>query len=298
MPAGPSHHPAGSFDRSMLTTRGETVAAVLVARNEEPTIGAALAPLGEFLREGLIDDLAVIDGGSTDGTKEIAEREGARVIDAAAVLPRFGPVLGKGDSMWRSLAAVDTEIVAFLDSDLQGRYDEFVIGLLGPLLTHRGARFVKGSFRRIRTGEESPRPFDGGRVTELVARPLLNLLRPDLARFYQPLGGQVAGRTADLRSIPILTGYAVEVSMLAEAVDRFGAAAVVESDLGTVINRERTFEELVPMSQEVLFGLLRRRGDLVWVPYTRPLPDGNAVSPPEAHAVVLRPPITSLDESF
>jgi glucosyl-3-phosphoglycerate synthase len=299
MPTGPAHHPAGTFDRATLAARDVSVAAVLVARDESATIGAALEPLAGLLTDGLLDDLVVIDGGSTDGTVELATGLGARVVDAASVLPRFGPVLGKGDSMWRTLAAVDTDVVAFLDADLQGAYDEFVIGLLGPLVVHRGARFVKGCFRRIRSGEEAPRAFDGGRVTELVARPLLNLLRPDLARFYQPLGGQIAARTADLRSIPVLTGYAVEISMLAEVVDRFGADVVVESDLGTVVNRERTFEELVPMSQEVLFGLLRRtEHDLVWVPYTRPLPDGDGVSAPERHHVVRRPPIDAIDERY
>lgn len=299
MPVGPSHHRAGAFDEGVLAGRDASVAAVLVARNEAATIGAALRPLGDLLRRGLLDELVVIDGGSTDATIDIATAEGAEVVDAASILTRFGPVLGKGDSMWRALAAVRSDVVAFLDADLQGAYDEFVIGLFGPLLVHRDARFVKGCFRRIRSGEDAPRAFDGGRVTELVARPLLNLLRPDLARFYQPLGGQVAGRTADLRSIPVLTGYAVEISMLAEVVDRFGADAVVESDLGTVVNRERTFEELVPMSQEVLFGLLRRtEHDLVWVPYTRPLPDGYAVSAPESHKVTLRPPVDSIDERY
>lgn len=298
MPVGPAHHPAGSFDRSVLEARQGTVAAVLVARDEAKAVADAVLPLRALVDVGLLDRVVVVDGGSTDGTAAIAADEGAEVIDVAAVLPRFGPVLGKGDSMWRALAAVDADVVAFLDADLQGRYDEFLLGLVGPLLRYPGARLVKGCFQRIRTGEEGPRVFDGGRVTELVARPLLNLLRPDLARFYQPLGGQVAGRSSDLRSLHVLTGYAVEIAMLAEAVDRFGPDAVVESDLGVVVNRERTFEELVPMSQEVLFGLLRRtEPGLRWVPYTRPLAEGGAVSPAVEHTVVVRPPMDSIDQS-
>ena len=298
MPAGPAHHPAGTFDRRTLAAREVSVAAVLVARNEAPTLPAALVPLVALRGDGFLDRVVVIDGGSTDGTQELAAEAGAEVVAAASVLPQFGPVLGKGDSMWRALAGVDADVFAFLDADLVGRYDELVIGLVGPLLVHPGARFVKGSFRRIRSGEEGPRHFDGGRVTELVARPLLNLLRPDLARFYQPLGGQIAGRAVDLRALPVLTGYAVEIAMLAEAVDRFGPAAVVESDLGFVVNRERTHEELVPMAQEVLFGLLRRtEPELPWVPYTRPLPHGGAVSEPFDHTVVVRPPLDSVDQS-
>src|SRR5918995_2822160 len=142
MPTGPLHHPAGTFDRAVLAARQATVAPVLVARNEAPTLAAALEPLVDLRREGLLDDLVVVNGGSSDGTVDIAEEAGARVVDAASVLGRFGPVLGKGDSMWRALAAVDVDVVAFLDADLQGRYDEYVIGLLGPLLARRDVRFV------------------------------------------------------------------------------------------------------------------------------------------------------------
>lgn len=287
----PVHVPAGTYDDSVLAGRDATVAAVLVARNEAPTIEAALAPLVERLRAGLLDQVVVFDGGSTDGTQDLATEAGAEVVDGASVLAEFGPVLGKGDSMWRTLYAVRSDIVAYLDADLIAEYDVLVRGLVGPLLTRPGTKFVKGAFRRIRVGEEGPRPFDGGRVTEMVARPILNLLRPDLAGFYQPLGGQVAARHADLSSIPVLTGYAIEMGMLAEVVDRWGLDAVVESDLGVVVNRERHVDELVPMAQEVMFGLLRRTDGVAWVPYDRPLPGGAGRADPDPHAVVVRPPM-------
>lgn len=288
--------PAAPDDDGVLAGRDASVAAVLIARNEAPTIEAALAPLVERRDGGLLDRVVVLDGGSSDGTQELAAAAGAEVLHAAEILPELGPVLGKGDSMWRTLAAVDSDIVAYLDADLTADYAGLVRGLVAPLLARPGTRFVKGAFRRIRVGEEGPRPFDGGRVTEMVGRPLLNLLRPDLARFYQPLGGQVAARHADLASIPYLTGYAVEIAMLSEAVDRWGHDAVVESDLGFVVNRERHVDELVPMAQEVMFGLLRRYPSLeldAWVPYDRPLPGGAGRSEPDPHRVVERPPMAT-----
>ncbi len=290
----PHRFPRGAFDARTLAERTATVAAVLVARNEAVTIARALAPLAELLAGGCLDRLVVVDGGSDDETAALARAAGAEVLVAGSVLPELGPVLGKGDSIWRTVVALDVEVLAFLDSDLIGSYDEYVIGLLGPLLTDPDVRFVKGAFRRTRVGEDQPRHLDGGRVTEMVARPLLNLLRPDLAAFYQPLGGQVAARRRDLAAVPIPTGYAVEIDMLATMVDRFGHGAVVESDLGSVVNRERTVEDLVPMAQEVMYGLLHaQQAGLPWTPYVRPEPDGG-MAPPLSHHVLHRPPADTL----
>ncbi len=290
----PHRFSRGAFSEATLAERASTVAAVLVARNEATTIARALAPMRPLLERGLLDRLVVVDGGSDDGTVGLAESAGAEVLDAASVLPELGPVLGKGDSIWRTVVAVEADVLAFLDADLIGHYDEYVIGLLGPLLVDPAVRFVKGAFRRTRVGEEVPRHLDGGRVTEMVARPVLNLLRPDLAAFYQPLGGQVAARRSDLAAVPIPTGYAVEIDMLATMVDTFGHAAVVESDLGQVVNRERTVEALVPMAQEVLYGLLHtQHPGLPWTPYVRPVPEGG-MAVPLAHQVVHRPPAETL----
>lgn len=286
-----------AFDERTLAERTSTVAAVLVARDEEPTIAEALSRLRPLRERGLLDRLIVADGGSTDDTRRCAVEAGAEVIDVGQILvDEVGPLLGKGDSIWRTVVAVDADILAFLDADLIGTYDEYVIGLLGPLLTDPTVRFVKGGFRRTRPNEDQPRHLDGGRVTEMVARPALNLLRPDLAEFYQPLGGQVAGRRSDLASLPIATGYAVEIQMLATTMARFGREGVVESDLGSVVNRERTVEALVPMAQEVLYGLLHQLGEVGdWTPYVRPLP-GGGTSPPAGHHVVIRPPVAEVGQ--
>jgi glucosyl-3-phosphoglycerate synthase len=199
--------------------------------------------------------------------------------------------------MWRALAVVDTDVVVFLDADLAADHAALVAGLAGPLLEQRGVRFVKGAFHREHPDfVEEEHPFDGGRVTELMARPLVNLLRPDLAGFYQPLGGQVAADTALLRELPLFTGYAVEIGMLVDVIDRVGLAAVAEVNLGALRNRPRPTAELAPMAQEVLYGFLLRVAPEVltsgWQPYRRPRYEGGYDE--AAARVVERPPLASL----
>jgi glucosyl-3-phosphoglycerate synthase len=272
------------FPSEALARRVRSVSLVIPARNEADAI-VGTASAGVRLRDGgLIDEVVVIDGGSTDETAALAGKAGATVVEAAGVRSDLGPVRGKGDSLWRSLLVVDTEVVVFLDADLRGDLDAFVRGLAGPLVTAdpagatspgEGVAFVKGAFHRVAPdGADPADPYDAGRVTELMARPLLNLWRPDLADFYQPLGGQVAGTADLLRSIPFLTGYAVEIAMLVDVVDRVGLDRVAEVELGTLRNRPRPTGDLAPMAQEVVYGFARRvlpdaaRPD--WRPYVRP----------------------------
>lgn len=297
-------YPVESFaDRTLTATL------VIPALDEAASVAHTVMSAVVMQKLDVIDRVLVVDGGSFDDTVLEAELAGAEVVSAAALQPGAGPVLGKGDALWRALGVVDTDVVVFLDADLEGDIGKFVRGLVGPLvLGHPGAggagddpdrpevQFVKGSFHRISPdGADPGDPFDGGRVTELMARPLLNLWRPDLACFYQPLGGQVAGRTELLRSLPVLTGYAVEIGMLVDVVDRVGLDAVVEVDLGTLRNRSRATTALAPMAQEVLYGFATRAlpEDVCpdWAPYARPRRDGR---PPDDHpgSVVERPPHT------
>jgi len=274
-----------------------TVSATLVvpARDEAAHVAQTVMAAEVMRKLEVVDRVLVVDGGSTDETVLEAEMAGADVVAASALHPEFGPVLGKGDSLWRALGVVDTDVVAFLDADLEGDVGKFVRGLVGPLvLGADDVQFVKGAFHRLDPdGAQPDDPFDGGRVTEMVARPLLNLWRPDLAAFYQPLGGQVAARTELLWSLPLLTGYAVEMAMLVDVVDRVGLDAVVEVDLGTLRNRPRPTAALAPMAQEVLYAFASRvlpeGAALEWSPYVRPRRDGGEPVPDPA-TVVERPP--------
>lgn len=294
------------FGEAVLAARTRGVTVCVPARDEAASIGRTVATLVGLRDRGAIDRVLVLAGGSSDGTEELAARAGAEVCDVGSVAPELGPVLGKGDAMWRGLAQVETPVVVFVDADLDTDLAAMVCGLAGPLVAppHPQApdgaagegpvRFVKGAFHRqlpdFVTAED---PFDGGRVTELMARPLMNLLRPDLAGFYQPLGGQVAGETALLRSIPFLTGYAIEIGMLIDVVDRVGPTGVAQVDLGELRNRPRPTAELAPMAQEVLFGfLLRAAPETVaggWRPYVRPRFGGGFDE--IATRVVQRPPL-------
>jgi glucosyl-3-phosphoglycerate synthase len=313
----PRRATADAFPVDAFAERSASVTLVVPALDEADNIARTVDAAVQARDAGVLDEVIVVDGGSTDTTAAEARTAGARVVRAGEVYPESGPVLGKGDTMLRALGVVDTDVVAFMDADLQGDLGAVVRGLVGPLVAHSAdspggngssgpmgpggivddgrmpLAFVKGSFHRIAPdGAEPTDPFDGGRVTEMVARPLLNLWRPDLAGFYQPLSGQVAGRTALLRSLPILTGYAVEIGMLLDVVDRVGLGAVVEVDLGTLRNRPRSSIALAPMAQEVLYGFARRvfpsGGRPRWRPYFRP---GDVDADLPVANIVERPPI-------
>lgn len=293
-PRGPGRVDAAVYSPDLLASRKSLSAALVVPTvNEADAIGETVEAAIRLTRSGVLDEVVVVDGGSDDATVDVAAAAGASTVHAAALRPELGPVLGKGDAMWRALSLVEADVVVFLDGDLQGDVATFVCGLAGPLLLDGEVDFVKGSFHRIRPDGAAPDdPFDGGRVTELMARPLLNLWRPDLAAFYQPLGGQVAGRATVLGSVPFLTGYAVEVAMLVDVVDLVGLHRVVEVELGPLRNRPRATTALAPMAQEVLYGFTSRvlpaEARPSWAPYTRPRTAAAADSP---HAVVERPPL-------
>lgn len=286
---------ASSVPAELLAERKTASVAVIVpAVDEAARIGPTIEAAVGLQERGVVDEVTVVDGGSADGTPELAAAAGVKVLHAVEIHPDLGPVLGKGDALWRALSRAEAEIVVFLDADLTGDVQGFLTGLVGPLILGSEIDFVKGAFHRIAPdGADPDDPFDGGRVTELMARPLLNLWRPDLAAFYQPLGGQVAGRIELLRSIPMLTGYAVEIAMLVDVVDRVGLDRVAEVDLGRLQNRPRSTEALAPMAQEVLFGFASRvlppRAQPAWVPYHRP--QTPAASAP---AVAERPPLRDL----
>src|SRR4051812_32130529 len=207
------------FPLDVLRERESTISVCLPARDEEATIAGALGPLVELWRDELIDQVAVVVDGD-DPTAEIAAQAGAEVLRADELAPDAGPTLGKGDAVWRAIPALSSEIVVLLDADLQSIGDGYVRGLAGPLLADPALQLIKGAFVRPSSGDGVERPVGGGRVTELLARPVLSLFYPELATLRQPLSGQVGVRREWLEELPVWTGYALEIGMLIETWKR------------------------------------------------------------------------------
>jgi glucosyl-3-phosphoglycerate synthase len=243
------------FSLDVLRERESTVSVCLPARDEEKTIAAALAPLVDLRRRELIDQVTVVVDGD-DRTAEIAGEAGAEVLRTGEL--GEGPTLGKGDAVWRAIPALSSEIVVLLDADLQSIDDGYVRGLAGPLLADPGIQLVKGAFVRPSSGEGVERPVGGGRVTELLARPVLSLFYPELATLRQPLSGQVGVRREWLDALPVWTGYALEIGMLIETWKRGGPEAIAEVDLGVLVNASQPLADLGPMAYSVLLAVARQ----------------------------------------
>ncbi|OBI78200.1 glucosyl-3-phosphoglycerate synthase [Mycobacterium sp. E740] len=239
--------------------RGRTISVVLPALNEEETVGSVVETIAPLLG-GLVDELIVLDSGSTDDTEIRAVAAGARVVSREIALPEVAPQPGKGEVLWRSLAATTGDIVVFVDSDLIDPDPMFVPKLVGPLLTTAGVHLVKGFYRRPLKISGSEDATGGGRVTELVARPLLASLRPELSCILQPLGGEYAGTRELLTAVPFAPGYGVEIGLLIDAYDRLGLDAIAQVNLGVRTHRNRPLTELASMSRQVIATLLSRCG--------------------------------------
>jgi glucosyl-3-phosphoglycerate synthase len=259
IPVPPRHE---DFDAAELAARkadlGLRVSVCLPARDEEATVGHIVATVRRTLAEAipLVDEVVVLDDGSQDATAAVAAWEGARVVAVHDVLPEAGPGSGKGNAMWTSLFACTGDLVCWVDADIRNFAPHFVSGLLGPLLTQPETGFVKGFYRRPLHGE----PHGGGRVTELVARPLISALFPHLARFVQPLAGEYAGRREVLDAVPFVEGWGVELGLLVDVSKRFGIGAIDQVDLGVREHRNRPLDELGPQAMAILVTALRKAG--------------------------------------
>lgn len=241
---------------------GRTISVVLPALNEEETVESVIDSISPLV-DGLVDELIVLDSGSTDDTEIRAIAAGARVVSREQAVPELPARPGKGEALWRSLAATSGDIVVFIDSDLINPDPMFVPNLVGPLLTGDGIHLVKGFYRRpLKVGDASgdAGSTGGGRVTELVARPLLAALRPELGWVLQPLGGEYAASRELLMSLPFAPGYGVEIGLLVDTFDRLGLAAIAQVNLGVRAHRNRPLEELGAMSRQVIATLLSRCG--------------------------------------
>ena len=298
MPLFPVPRRHDDFDPADLAeakaAAGLTVSVCLPAQNEEITVGNIVATVRRTLMEAvpLVDEVLVVDDGSTDATAAVAAWEGARVVAVADVLPETGPGSGKGNAMWKSIDAAEGDLLCWLDADIRNFGAHFVTGLLGPLIMQPEIAFVKGFYRRPLHGL----PEGGGRVTELVARPLISTLFPQLARFVQPLSGEYAGRRDALEVLPFVEGWGVEFGLLVDIIERYGIAATAQVDLGVREHRNRTLAELGPQANAILVTALRRAGLVSDRPAHQELLRFDADSEPEAVAVEVRerPPIITV----
>jgi glucosyl-3-phosphoglycerate synthase len=236
---------------------GLAVSVVVPARDEESTVGAIVgAVCRDLVDGGLVDEVLVVDDGSTDATAERARRAGGRVVAAEDVLPALPSGTGKGNALWKSLYAAEGDLLCFLDADVRNFGSHFVTRLLSPLLTDPTVKVAKGFYRRPLHGQ----PGGGGRVTELMARPLVSYLFPSLQRFVQPLAGECAARRDALETIPFVEGWGVELGLLVDVVREFGPGAVTQIDLGTREHRNRPLADLGPQALAILVTALRRAG--------------------------------------
>jgi glucosyl-3-phosphoglycerate synthase len=239
---------------------GITVSVVIPARDEQRTVGAVVGGIARLAAEtGLVDELVVIDSDSTDQTAAAAASAGATVYRAREVAPQLGTYPGKGEAMWKSLLVTKGDLLVFVDADLTHWGPHFVTGLLGPLLDERRVLLVKGFYERLYQGSDGSVTADGGRVTELVARPLLSLWWPELSGIVQPLAGEWAARRELMEALPVPVGYGVELAVLLDTAREHGLEAIAQVDLGSRGHKHQASHDLAVMAAELLLVAERRR---------------------------------------
>lgn len=231
--------------------------------NEEATIGRVIRAIRTRLVERfpLVDEIVVIDSDSDDRTREIARAEGVPVHIHSQILPGTGSYVGKGEALWKSLHVLSGDLVVWVDTDISNAHPKFVYGIVGPLLLRPDLQFVKAFYQRpLRIGGEL-QATGGGRVTELAARPILNLFFPELSGMVQPLSGEQGGRRATLEQLPFFTGYGVETGLLIDTLQRAGLGAIAQVDMKQRIHRNQSLLALSKMSFEILQVALKRVGE-------------------------------------
>ena len=280
---------------------GLTVSVVLPALDEERTVGSIVEVIRQAFVDDLplVDELVVVDSGSTDRTSAVAAAAGARVVHVDDVLPGLGHVPGKGEALWKSLFVTDGDLLVFLDADLHAFDPRFVLGLLGPLITDPEVGYVKGLYDRPLATAEGLVASGGGRVTELAARPLLGALWPHLSGFVQPLSGEYAGHRLLLEQVRFASHYGVELGLLIDLAELAGVEALAQVDLGTRRHRHQTDAALGRMAGQILQTALARcpslqvLGDEL-VQFVR---SGDAVEPVAWDVgITERPPIRTVPE--
>lgn len=267
--------------RRVAAERERSVSVLLPARNEAGTIGAILEDLLPLIDEGVVDQVAVLDD-SCDGTAEIARAVGAEVFQQSEIKPEYGPVQGKGDAMWRGLSVASGEVVCFLDADSESFGPHYACGLVGLVACPGPVRFAKGYYRRPFRSGGMQAPSGGGRVTELMARPLLERFFPELGVVRQPLAGEVAAERDVLERLPFPCGYSVDIALLIDAWRLVGLDNLGQVDLDVRQNRHRPLHELGPMAHAVLSAVTDR------------LECEGRLTPDGASTLLQRPPLVTL----
>src|SRR5450755_1953816 len=254
-----SHEDFAALGTPGQAPREVSTTLIFPARDVAATIGPILAEVARLNdRTALIDQVMVVDADSPDGTADIARAWGAEVYSENELLPGYGPAQGKGDAMWRSLSVARGDIVMFADADTSNFREQFIYGTLGPLLTIPEVQFTKAAYRRPYTDASQSVADGGGRVTELMAKPLLNFFCPELTGFVQPLAGEFAAYRDLLCGIPFLTGYGVELGIMVDVLRAVGLPAMAQVDLGARQNRHQSLRDLTLMSSVVLRAMTRR----------------------------------------
>lgn len=234
--------------------QGLTISLALPALNEEKTVGKVLSTVKKTLMEdfSLLDEIVLMDSNSTDKTREIATDLGIPVYIHQELLPDYGAREGKGEALWKSLFVTSGDILAWIDTDIKNIHPRFVYGVIGPLLVNPSLKFVKGFYRRPLKVGKKRQAGGGGRVTELTARPMINLFYPELSGVIQPLSGEYGGRREALEKTPFYSGYGVEVGLLIEILEKYGLSAIAQVDLVERIHHNQTLEALSKMSFVIL----------------------------------------------
>ncbi|HSM71048.1 MAG TPA: glucosyl-3-phosphoglycerate synthase [Anaerolineales bacterium] len=240
--------------------QGSSISLALPSLNEEETVGKVLDTIQKALMKDypLLDEIVLIDSNSTDRTRQIAKEYDVPVYIHQHLLPDLKPRIGKGEALWKSLLVTKGDIIAWIDTDIVNIHPRFVYGIIGPLLLNRNIQLVKGYYRRPLKVGDKVQAGGGGRVTELTARPLLNLFFPELSGIIQPLSGEYAGRREALERVPFFSGYGVETGLLIDIFEQFGLHALAQVDLKERIHHNQELEALGKMSFAIIQAVLRK----------------------------------------
>ncbi|MGB6220213.1 glucosyl-3-phosphoglycerate synthase [Haloferula sp.] len=252
--------------------KGLSVSLCIPTLNEEGTIARIVECMRRELVDSrpLLDELIVIDSGSTDRTRTLAAEAGAQVIEASSILPFQGKRTGKGENLWKAVHQCKGDIICFVDGDIGNIHARFVYGTVGPLIRDEDLGYVKGFYERPLLASEGVDPRGGGRVTELLVRPLFARFCPDLTGLHQPLAGEYAARRSVLEMIPFPTGYGVETAHLIDVWRTFGIGAIAQTDLDERIHRNRSLADLGRMSGEILDAFFARFPEVTEASEERP----------------------------